>query len=84
MANIICLCGEYLSNSSFPNCIEGWIYAEWDPITGEIGVPEAARAVWECNKCGRLLIAFPDQRDNRVKVYKPEDGIPGNLFKVSA
>lgn len=74
MAKLGCLCGATLSNSLFPNEVEG-------DLTSSYGYK--SRDVWECLECGRLAIDVLDDKGlTKVKWYNPDDGKVGNLFEV--
>ena len=84
MAKIKCVCGNVLSNTLFPNEIEGMLLTSEDlefiDSKDCIEIDEIGRDVWECDQCGRLAINFPDRRSNTVKWYRPEDREPGGLM----
>jgi hypothetical protein len=74
MAQLRCICNERLSNSLFPNCLEGEIKGTYE---------YKDRSVWECPHCGRLAIDVKDDEDlTIIKWYVPEDGKVGNLFDI--
>ena len=74
MAKLGCLCGNSISNSLFPNTIEGNLRGTWE---------YKDRDVWECPECGRLAIDIKDEKGlTIVKWYKPENGEVGNLFAI--
>ena len=74
MGHLQCNCGIRLSNSTFPNTLEG-------DLTGSYEHNE--RSVWECPECGRLAIKIKDEDDlTIIKWYMPEDGKIGNLFNI--
>jgi hypothetical protein len=75
MAKLRCECGELLSNSLFPNHVEGEIRGSYE---------YKERDVWECDECGRLAIDVIGKDGlEEVKWYVPSDGKPGNLFGVA-
>ncbi len=77
MAQMKCKCGNIMSNVVCPNTMEGEIHGIY-----EYG---QERNVWECYKCGRLHIDIDDPEVKGCyisKIYLPEDGVPGALFKV--
>ena len=85
MARLTCPCGNELTNQSTPSQVEGILIKDQDmEFETELNCSEVSdlgRIVWECDKCGRLAISFPNKHDIKVKWYAPEDGIPGNLMK---
>lgn len=84
MAKLNCLCGNQLSNTSCPNQVQGVLIKdqamEFEENRNCVQIAASGRSVWECDKCGRLAVNYPDKNSNKVKWYKPENGEPGHLM----
>lgn len=85
MAQLICLCGNQLSNCSCPNQVEGVLIKDQDMEFEDnrncVQIADLGRSVWECDQCGRLAINHPAKNSNEVKWYKPENAKPGHLMR---
>jgi hypothetical protein len=40
-----------------------------------------SRDVWECYECGCIAIDHPESGSNKIKWYKPVDGVKGDVMK---
>lgn len=85
MGNLLCICGNILSNTMCPNETEGVLLRDIDmKFDGDRAccqIADMGRSVWECKKCGRLAISYPNKDDCHVKWYRPEDDNPGGLMR---
>ena len=83
MSKLNCICGNQISDVMCPNQYTGVIITseEIDAFEGCEDIVRDGRDVWECPKCGRLAVSYPDKITSFVKWYKPEDSQCGNLMK---
>lgn len=83
MSKLLCPCGHEISDVMWPNDHVGSLITQWqleDCRQMPLAEIVKSRAVWECEKCGRLAIDFPNAHDETVKWYSPDDGKAGNLM----
>ena len=78
MANVMCRCGNRLSNVQCPNDVQLYVYtdAEWDAIINmgvidPIDIPSPKYDVWRCPKCGRIYV-YGDGYGEPIAVYTLE------------
>lgn len=83
MGKLNCICGTQLSNVSVPNTVTGLLLRDIDMEAADgadiCKLMDIGRDFWECHHCGRIAVIWPRDDSGRVKYYKPEDGVPGNL-----
>lgn len=88
MSKLNCICGNQISDVMFPNEYTGLIISsktedDFEDCAGLTmdDLNYCGRDIWECSKCGRLVVNHPEINSNTVKWYKPEDGQSGHLMK---
>lgn len=68
---------------SAPNTVTGLLLRDLDMEAADgadqCKLMDIGRDFWECYSCGRLGISWPMDDSGRVKWYKPEDGVKGDL-----
>lgn len=78
MGHMKCICNASLSNSCFPNTMEGEIKGVYE---------YESRDVWQCHQCGRLWVDVDDPEIKGChisKSYMPEDESFEHLFKIGS
>ena len=86
MGFVVCKCGERISDTVQPNENEGEfastldideVTAYYDDYGVRVDFEPIARQMWECPKCGSLILSV---NSGDVRHYRTEDG-PVGLFK---